>query len=163
MKRKSLNHYVSTYRELLKVGDVQVAYAELVKYVQKLRTAFSKDLANGCSIGNVLQGYMDYTYFYVTNDYLKGKKLKLGVVLNHTEANFEIWLLGQTKDIQEKYWKLLKNTKWIKGQDMPKYSVFHVVLVKNPNFDDLDKLTDELGEKFVAISNEIVFSLKKFN
>lgn len=163
MIRKSLNDYVSAYRELLKVGDVQIAYAELVKYVQKLRTEFSKDLANGYSVGNVLQGYMDYTYFYVTNDYLKSKKLKLGVVLNHTEANFEIWLLGQTKDVQEEYWKLLKNTKWIKGPNIPKYSVFDVVLVNNPNFDDLGKLTDELGRKFVLVSDEIVSLLKRFS
>lgn len=34
MERKSLNDYVSVYKELLKAGDVQIAYAELVKYVQ---------------------------------------------------------------------------------------------------------------------------------
>lgn len=163
MKRKGLNDYVSAYKEMLKVGDVQIAYAELVKYVQKLRTEFSKDLANDYSIGNVLQGYMDYTYFYVTNDYLKSKKLKLGLVLNHAEANFEIWLLGQTKDIQEKYWRLLKSTKWIKSPSMPKYSVFDVVLVKKPNFEKLDKLTDELKEQFLAVSSEIVSSLKRVN
>lgn len=163
MKRKGLNDYVSAYKEMLKVGDVQIAYAELVKYVQKLRTEFSKDLANDYSIGNVLQGYMDYTYFYVTNDYLKSKELKLGLVLNHAEANFEIWLLGQTKDIQEKYWRLLKSTKWIKSPSMPKYSVFDVVLVKKPNFEKLDKLTDELKEQFLAVSSEIVSSLKRVN
>lgn len=163
MKRKGLNDYVLAYTETLKVGDVQVAYAELVKYVQKLRTEFSKELADDYSTGNVLQGYMDYTYFYVTNDYLKSRKLKLGMVLNHAEANFELWLLGQTKDIQEKYWTLLKNTKWIHSPSIPKYSVFDVVLVKEPNFDQLNKLTDQLIEQFVAIFIEIESSLKRVN
>ncbi|MBP6179676.1 MAG: hypothetical protein KA480_15235, partial [Anaerolineales bacterium] len=64
MKKKKLNYYVSAYKELLKNGDVQVAYAELVKYVQKLKTVFSKDLSDTYSVGSVFQGYMDYTYFY---------------------------------------------------------------------------------------------------
>ncbi len=161
MRTKDLNHYVSVYKELLKVGDVQIAYAELVKYVQKLKTGFSKDFSNDYSVGNVLQGYMDYTYFYLTNDYLKGKKLKLGLVLNHSEANFEIWLLGQTKDIQEEYWDRLKKTKWIKVTKMPQYSVFEVTLVKDPDFEVPDKLTDEIKEQFKTVADAILVSLKR--
>ncbi|VAX35135.1 hypothetical protein MNBD_UNCLBAC01-2128 [hydrothermal vent metagenome] len=135
MKKKDLNYLVSVYKE--QQGDMQVAYSELVKYVQKLKTLFSKELGQKFSFGNVFQGYMDYTYFYLSNDHLKNKKLKLGLVLNHKEMRFEIWLLGQTKEIQRKYWNLLKDTKWVKGSEIPQYSVFEVVLVDNPNFNDL--------------------------
>lgn len=76
MKKKKLNYFVSAYKELLKNGDIQVAYAELVKYVQKLKTALSKDLGDTYSVGNVFQGYMDYTYFYLSNDFFKDKKSK---------------------------------------------------------------------------------------
>ncbi|MEH6556981.1 MAG: hypothetical protein V7459_02490 [Oceanicoccus sp.] len=161
MKTKNLNRYVSVYKELLKSGDVQIAYAELVKYVQKLKTGFSKDFSNDYSVGNVLQGYMDYTYFYLTNDYLKSRKLKLGLVLNHAEAHFEIWLLGQTKAIQEEYWDRLKKTEWIEVTKMPQYSVFEVILVKKPNFEDLDKLTGEVKEQFKTVADAILVSLKK--
>lgn len=161
MKQNGLNNCVSIYKELLKAGDIQIAYAGLVKYVQKLRTEFSKEFCNDYSVGNVLQGYMDYTYFYLTNDSLTRKKLKFGLVLNHAEANFEIWLLGQTKDVQEKYWRILKNTKWIKTSDMPQYSVFEFTLVKSPDFEHLDKLTDELKRNFMAVSNEILASLNE--
>lgn len=102
-------------------------------------------------------------YFYISNDYLKCKKLKLGLVLNHAEVNFEIWLLGQTKDVQEKYWNLLKNTKWVQGDKIPQYSVFEASLVKDPNFDDLDKLTKDLKKKFLTVADEILDSLKKLN
>ena len=161
MTTTDLNGYVSAYKELLKAGDVQVAYAQLVKYVQKLKTQLGKDLSDDFSVGTVFQGYMDYTYFYLTNDYLQSKKLKLGLVLNHKEANFEVWLLGQTKDVQGKYWNLLKSTKWIKGSTMPRYSIFEVALVKNPNFSDLDKLTNEIKKNFSAIAAEILISLKQ--
>jgi hypothetical protein len=160
MNKKNLNYYVSAYKETLKKGDVQVAYTELVKYVQKLKTVFSKDLSDTYSVGSVFQGYMDYTYFYLSNDFLKDKKLKLGLVFNHNHARFEAWLLGQTKDIQENYWKLLKNTKWINGSEMPQYSIFEVVLVDNPDFDDLDTLTDSIKNKFVSVAEDISNSIK---
>jgi len=160
MNKKNLNYYVSAYKETLKKGDVQVAYAKLVKYVQKLKTVFSKDLSDTYSVGSVFQGYMDYTYFYLSNDFLKDKKLKLGLVFNHNHVRFEAWLLGQTKDIQENYWKLLKNTKWINGSEMPQYSIFEVVLVDNPDFDDLDTLTDSIKNKFVSVAEDISNSIK---
>ena len=159
MKKKKMNYFVSAYKESLKNGDIQVAYAELVKYVQKLKTTFSKDLGDTYSVGNVFQGYMDYTYFYLSNDFLKDKKLKLGLVFNHNHVRFEAWLLGQTKDIQEKYWKLLKSTKWINGSEMPQYSIFEVILVDNPDFDDLDTLTENIKNKLVSVAKDISTSI----
>lgn len=161
MKTKSLNGYVSTYKELLKAGEVQIAYEQLVKYVQTLKTRFSKELSEDFSVGNVFQGYMDYTYFYLTNDYLQSKKLKLGIIFNHKEANFEVWLLGQTKAHQQKYWNLLKSTKWVNTQEIPQYSIFEVVLVKNPDFDDLNKLAEKIKKNFTEIAAEILISLKQ--
>ena len=159
MKKKKMNYFVSAYKESLKNGDIQVAYAELVKYVQKLKTTFSKDLGDTYSVGNVFQGYMDYTYFYLSNDFLKDKKLKLGLVFNHNHVRFEAWLLGQTKDIQEKYWELLKNTKWINGSEMPQYSIFEVILVDNPDFDDLDTLTENIKNKLISVAKDISTSI----
>ena len=160
MKKKDLNYFVSAYKELLKIGDIQVAYAELVKYVQKLKTTFSNDLGDAYSYGNVFQGYMDYTYFYLSNDYLKNKKLKLGLVFNHNDVRFEAWLLGQTKDIQEKYLKLLKSTKWINGSEMPQYSIFEVTLVDNPDFNDLDALTENIKNKLIFVAENISASIQ---
>lgn len=68
------------------------------------------------------------------------------MVFNHNHIRFEAWLLGQTKDIQEKYWKLLKNTKWINGSEMPQYSIFEVILVQNPDFNDISLLEHALKE-----------------
>ena len=159
MQKKNLNYFVSAYKEVMKNGDVQVAYAELVKYVQKLKTVFAKDLSDTYSVGNVFQGYMDYTYFYLSNDFLKDKKLKLGLVFNHNHVRFEAWLFGQTKDVQENYWKLLKNTKWINGSKMPQYSIFEVVLVDSPDFDDLDRLTESIKNKLVSVAEDISTSI----
>src|SRR5690606_38854048 len=139
-----LNNYVAAYKEQLIIGDIQKAYSELVKYVMKLKTVLSKNLSESYSFGNLFQGYMDYTYFYYSNDFSKKRKLKLGLVLNHPKMQFEIWLLGQIISIQEKYWKFFKTTAWNKGRaTKPEYSILEAVLIENPDFNDLDSLSQQ--------------------
>ena len=79
---KKLNDYVAAYKHQLEIGDIQEAYVGLVKYVTRLGTALSKNLSENYSFGNIFQGYMDYTYFYYSNDFLKKRKLRMGLVLN---------------------------------------------------------------------------------
>jgi len=153
---KDLNTYVEIYKEQLDKGDIQNAYAGLVKYMTRLGTIFSKNLSDKYSFGGLLQGYMDYTYIYYSNDFLKSRKLKMGLVLNHTEMRFEIWLLGQTIPVQKKYWQYFKDTKWNKDRiEMPQYSIAEVVLVESPDFNDLDALTKQIERKLVDITGEI--------
>tara|TARA_R110001599_G_scaffold24094_1_gene87282 strand:+ start:732 stop:1226 length:495 start_codon:yes stop_codon:yes gene_type:complete len=159
--KKDLNGYVSTYKELLTAGDVQIAYAQMIKYVQKLRTRFSKELGEDYAVGNVFQGYMDYTYFYLTNSLLQARKLKLGIVFRHGTADFDVWLLGQTKAVQVKYWNMLKNTNWINGTKIPAYSIFEAALVRTPDFNDLDTLTDTLCANFRTLAPEILESIRQ--
>lgn len=161
---EDLNRYVAIYKEQLDKGDILVAYNELVKFVMKLRTEFIKRLSDKYSFTGILHGYMDYTYFYYSNDFLKTKKLKLGLVLNHLEMRFEVWLLGNTKPIQKKYWELSKSTKWNNDKDeMPAYSILEAVLVENPDFNNLAKLTEQIEAKMITTSEEILNYLKTLN
>ncbi|WP_282042735.1 DUF7000 family protein [Winogradskyella flava] len=158
---ENLNKYVAVYKEQLEKGDILIAYNELVKFVMKLRTEFIKTLSDKYSFAGILHGYMDYTYFYYSNDFLKSKKLKLGLVLNHLEMRFEIWLLGNTIPTQKNHWELLKNTKWNKDKtEMPKYSILETTLVENPDFDNLEKLTKQIETKMIKASDEILDYLK---
>lgn len=161
---KDLNKYVSVYKEQLKKGDILIAYNELVKFVMNLRTDFINDFANQYSFTGILHGYLDYTYFYYTNDFLKSKKLKLGLVLNHLEMRFEIWLLGNTKVVQKEYWELLKSSKWNEDRNkMPKYSIIETSIIKDPNFNDLNNLKHRIEENMSSVSNEILNYLKELD
>jgi hypothetical protein len=158
---ENLNKYVAVYKEQLEKGDILIAYNELVKFVMKLRTEFIKTLSDQYSFAGILHGYLDFTYFYYSNDFLKSKKLKFGLVLNHVEMRFEIWLLGNTIPTQKKYWEILKNTKWNKDKtEMPKYSILETTLVENPDFNNLDKLTEQIETKMIKASDEILDYLK---
>ncbi|MDF3818264.1 hypothetical protein P3G55_00045 [Leptospira sp. 96542] len=158
---KDLNHYVSIYKKQLEKGDIREAYTRLVKYVTKLGTTLSKNLSKSFSFGSIFLGYMDYTYFYYSNEFLKKRKLKMGLVLNHTKLQFEIWLLGQTIPIQEKYWNYFKSTKWNQNRTTkPQYSILETVLIENPNFNDLDALSKQIETDLIRISNEIIQEIK---
>jgi len=158
---KNLNDIVAIYKEELRKGDILIAYNELVKFVMTTRTELAKKLDHQYSFAKVLHGYMDYTYFYYTNEFLKNKKLKLGVVLNHLEMRFEIWLLGNTIPIQKTYWGLLKETKWNKDKmEMPKYSILEAVIIDNPDFNNLHKLSEKIYKQLIEVSDEIIDVLK---
>lgn len=158
----NLNHYVAIYKAQLNKGDILIAYNQLVKFVMQLRVGFIKNLSEQYSFTGILHGYMDYTYFYYTNDFLKSKKLKLGLVLNHSEMRFEVWLLGSTIKIQKKYWELFKESKWNKGRkEMPKYSILEAVIENKPDFDNLFLLSENIKNKLVEQSDEIISFLQE--
>ncbi len=163
-RMKNLNHYIAIYKQQLDKGDILIAYNQLVKFVMKLRLDCIKSCSEYYSFTGILHGYMDYTYFYYSNDFLKSKKLKLGLVLNHSEMRFEIWLLGNTKSVQTNYWNLLKKFKWNKDRkEMPKYSVVEVVIESNPDFDNLPLLSEKIEKQLIEISDEIIGALKKLD
>lgn len=158
---KTLNDYVAIYGEQLRKGDIQKAYMGLMKYTLQLKTELSKSLSNEYTFGNVSQGYMDYSYFPLFNEYLRDRKLRFGIVLNHEKLRFELWLMGQNAVVQDRYWEVLKSTKWNEKQvNKPKYSVLELVLVDKPDFTQLNVLTNEIEKETICSIEEIVKYLK---
>jgi hypothetical protein len=158
---KEFSYYVDSYKEQLDKGEIQEAYTGLVKYVTRLRTTLSKNLGESYTFGSLFQGYMDYTYFYYSNDFLKKRKLKMGLVLNHKKMQFEVWLLGQTVPLQEKYWRYFKTTKWNKNRTTkPQYSILESVLIENPNVNDLNMLSKQIEDKLLRVTEEIIQDIK---
>ncbi|MEM6726540.1 MAG: hypothetical protein AAF598_21055 [Bacteroidota bacterium] len=161
---KNLNHYVSIYKAQLQQGDILIAYEALVKFVMKLRVDFIKSLSTAFSFSGILHGFMDITYFYYTNETLKRKKLKLGFVLNHPDMRFEIWLLGNTKQVQEHYWQALKDSKWNTDRStMPQYAILEAIIEDSPNFDDLPALQRTLKQRLMEVSREIVQTINQLD
>ncbi len=162
-KMKNFSDYLAVYKEELQKGDIQKAYKELIQYVMTLKTYFSRNLSDRFFFGNISPGYMDFTYFSFFNDFLRYEKLRFGIVLNHKKLRFELWLMGQNIEIQKTYWDLLKTSHWNKNQTtMPKYSVLEVILVENPNFNELDNLTSKIEKEAILLTEEIIDYIKLF-
>jgi len=159
---KNLNARIPAYKKVFASGEIQKTYQSLVGVVQDLRTEFKNAYKGKYSVANVLHGYIDFTYFYLQNDYLKKHRLKLAIVFNHQEVRFELWLLGQTKDVQINFWEKLKGEKWVNEDSMPEWSIFEIVMIANPNFDDTEQLSESIHSKFTEFSNKIFEVLKAY-
>ena len=161
---KNINFFVSAYQEQIRKGDIQKTYDFLLKYVMQLKASIEKQLSKEYSFGNVSPGYLDFSYFSFYNDYLRNKKLRFGIVLNHSEMRFELWLLGQNKKIQDKYWNILKASPWNRGRTAKsQYAELEIVLVDNPDFENIDTLTVDIIDRAVEEANKVIAYLKKLD
>jgi len=144
----SLNDSVTEYKKQLDKGDIQIAYRGLIEYMMGLKTFFKRKYPDFLVPGSLYQGYMDMTYFALFPDDLKERKLKIAIVLIHDKMKFEIWLSGINKQIQTKYWNMLKS-KDIKVYHLPETlkgsdSIVEYSLAIDPDFNDPEALTRQI-------------------
>ena len=107
---------------------------------------------------------MDFSYFPFYDVFLKSENLRFGIVLNHKELRFELWLMGQNAEIQQRYWQKLKTAPWNEDRStMPQYSVLASTLIENPDFDQLPQLSRQIAIKAANEAEHIVDYLKRLN
>lgn len=144
MKPVSLQS-IALYQQQAAQPEIRQTYQFLIKYVMSLKADLEQQMQGVYSCGNVSPGYMDYTYFSFFNADLRRHKLRYGIVFNHIHFRFELWLMGQNAAVQKAYWAQLKTAKWNQGRSaMPQYSVLEVVLVDQPDFRDLQNLSQNI-------------------
>jgi AraC family transcriptional regulator len=155
----TLNDYKEEYKQQIEIGAIQKAYKGIMEYVKSLRTYFITNYPVDYVTGAVYPGNMDITYFPFTPVVLKKQKLKIAIVFNHAKVRFEIWLAGQNRQIQKKYWELFKESDWnkyhIPSEITEGFSILDTILVENPDFDDPEKLTSLIETNVMKFIKEI--------
>lgn len=157
--------YIDEYKQQLKKGHIQKAYRGLMEYIFGLKTYLNKKYPDYFVSGSIYYGYMDMTYFSFTPESLKHRKLKIAIVFNYDYFRFEVWLGGYNKQVQNEYWTLFKNSDWnkyhlvstTKGVD----SIIGYVLVENPDFSDLNKLTKQVENGIIQFIKDVENFLSK--
>jgi hypothetical protein len=147
---KSIQQDIEQFHKHLRTGSIQKAYKALLHYMLALRTHFGNKRPNA-SFSGLYQGYMDMTYFALVSPALKHLGLKIAIVFNYEAFRFEAWLAGTNRQIQRKYWELVKNSRWTdyrvvtpaKGVD----SILECTLAENFDLSDPDSLTESIEEK----------------
>lgn len=161
---ESLNEYMEEYRKEMKKGTIRNAYKGLMEYIMNLRTHFKNNYPD-YFVSGLYYGYMDMTYFSFSPESLKDRKLKIAIVFIHETVRFEVWLAGYNKQIQTKYWELFKESDWNKYQIVPTTegfdSIVEHVLIGNPDFSDLDKLTKQIEEGTLKFIQDVEQFLEK--
>jgi hypothetical protein len=102
---------------------------------------------------------MDMTYFSFTSRTLKERKLKAAIVFIHDTFRFEVWLAGVNKSVQDRYWKLFRESGWDKYRVVPSAkgadSIIEHVLVMDPDFSDLDALTKRIEKESLRFIGDV--------
>ncbi len=162
---KSLNACVVEYKKQLDKGDIQTAYRGLMEYSMGLKNFFKNKYPEFSVPSNLYQGYMDMTYFALFPENLKKRKLKIAIVLIHDKMKLEIWLSGINKQIQLKYWNMLKSKDLnnyrlpltLQGAD----SIIEYTLTDNPDFNDPETLTRQIESGIIKFMKDIKELIKE--
>ena len=155
----SLQESMKEYRKQLEKGHIQQAYRGLMDYFSALRLFFKKKYPDYSVSGSVYYGYMDMTYFPLFPRSLKRRKLKIAVVFVHDRLRFEVWLASMNKTVQKEYCRLFTDSNWrkyhiattTKGVD----SILDHILIENPDFSDLDALTEQIERGTLKFTKDI--------
>lgn len=161
---ESLNKKIEVYRKRIVEDSLSSTYKFLLTYMNHLQRTFKSEMSESFSTKNLLNGYLDYSYFYFDNKFLKSRKLKMGIVLNHHDLSFELWLMGSTKESQVFYWKKFKEFNYINDDIIPEWYILSVTLVSNPDFDNLNNLSRLILDQVPRVYNQIekqLLSLEK--
>jgi hypothetical protein len=150
---ESLQSYLNEYKKQMEKGTIQKAYQGLMEYILDLRTYFNNRYPDHFVSGNIYYGYMDMSYFAISPESLKNRKLKIALVFIHKTLTFEVWLAGYNKQVQLKY-SIAPTTK---GLDY----ILACTLVENPNFNDLAGLTKQIEKETLNFISEIENFLSK--
>jgi len=159
MSMEAFHEYVNEYKRQVEKGSIKKAYKGLMEYVMGLRTHFKNKYPDYYVSGSIYYGYMDMTYFSFTPKSLQRRKLKIAIVFAHDTFRFEVWLGGYNKQVQQKYWKLFKESNWNKYRVVPATkdvdSIVENVLVENPDFSDLDTLTKQIEKETLKFIKDV--------
>ena len=153
------------YKQQLEKGHIQKAYRGLMDYFGELRSHLKNKYPQYSVSSAVYYGFMDMTYFSFTPLSIKRRNLKIPVVFVHEAFRFEVWLAGVNRDVQAKYWKLIKENDWNKyyiasnprGVD---YIVDHII-INDPDFCDLDTLTKQIERGTLKFIKDVEGFLSK--
>ncbi len=78
------------------------------------------------------------------------------MVLNHEKMQFELWLMGQNADVQNRYWEILKLSQWNQDRkEMPQYSVLEVILENQIDFNNKETMTQNIITGAMSLASEI--------
>ena len=156
---------MTEFKKQLEKGAIQKAYKGLLEYLMYLRTYFKKKYPDYIVSGSIYNGFMDMTFFSFSPKSLKSRDLKIVIVFIYNTFRFEVWLSGNNKQVQQKYWELFRESDWdtyhivttIKDVD----SIIEYNLLENMDLSDLDTLTEEIEKGTLRFIEDIESFLSK--
>lgn len=137
---------MSVFKKALQEGQIIQAYQGLMSYFRRLRGDFQDWFPEYEVPGNIYSGTLDMTYFSLLPPLLKERGLKIALVFVYERFQFEVWLSGRNREIQQEISRLIRQAGWqtyhLTSSPEKADSVLDHVLAAEPDFSDLAALTE---------------------
>lgn len=154
-----LNHYINEYRKQVEKGEIKIAYQAIMEFMSGLKIYLRKKHPGHFVSGSLYYGLMDMTYFSFTSPVLKKMQLKTAVVFVHEKTGIEIWLAGVNKEVQKRYWEILRNNapeaynvpSSIKGVDF----IIEYDVANSPDFDNQAELMVRIEKGLITFERDM--------
>ncbi len=147
---ESFMQAMEAFKAQLEEGSLIEAYQGLMDYIRDLRSHFENSFPEYGLPGNIYYGYLDMTYFSILTPSLKSRQLKVAVVFVYRPFRFEVWLSGRNRKVQEVTSLAIQRAGWqtypLTPDPAKADSVLDHVLVEDPDFSNLEKLTSRIEE-----------------
>ena len=157
--KHDFTRYLELYRVEVKKGQIPAVYRGILDFIRKLRVYLSNEYPLDFVAGGVYQGYMDLSFFTFTPRSLKKLKLKCAIAFNHIDFRFEIWLVGNNRKVQMKYWNIFAGSDWdmyyVPEELGKEFSIVEHVLVENPDFFHSQALMETIDSEALQFIRDI--------
>ena len=154
----SLQKDMQELRRQLQSGSIQRAYRGLLRYMGDLRTHLKREYPT-YSVSGLYQGYFDMTYFALVPPSLAPRGLKIAIVFNYGAFRFEAWLAAANRQVQRRYWELLKDARWAAYRVVaPAAGVDSIIecdLADEFDLGDPDALTAAIEKKVAKFTKDV--------
>jgi hypothetical protein len=155
----SLGDCVKEYAIQLSKGQIQTAYRGIMTFMSDLRSHLEHKYSS-FTASALYFGYMDMTYFAFMPFSLRDRRLKVAIVYLHEECRFELWLAGNSRQIQAEYIEMLSH------RDLGKYALSRIQpgadsiiassIVEVPDFDHPDELKRHIEVEIMGFAEEMI-------
>lgn len=155
----SLGDCVKEYAIQLSKGQIQTAYRGIMTFMSGLRSYLEHKYSHFAA-GALYCGYMDMTYFALTPFSLKDRRLKVAIVYLHEECRFELWLSGNSRQIQAECIRMLSHRdlgRYVLSRIQPGVdSIIASSIVELPDFNHPDELKRQIEVKTLEFAEEMI-------
>lgn len=97
------------YKKLQDTTNIQDCYQHTIQALKYICSKLEEEMTNYHFMNRFVENQMNFSYFQLTNDSLKNKKLKIQVIFVHKTCTFEVWISGYNRKTQKNYYSSLPN------------------------------------------------------
>ncbi len=147
------NHQLlKMYKNLIQTTQIQECYQYIMKLIHDIYTILKNDLNTFQFSNKVIENNMNFSYFQLTNPQLKKQGLKIQIIFIHQSCQFEVWLSGYNRHIQQQYYQKLNSKCPFQLCENPQKNDY---IMKRPLMKDItvDNIQDIIEEIKLTIKN----------